>query len=110
MLRLFFSIYSWNEGHTIVFSPPFTAARANSLLDIQKNILVYQRERLQRRLRQVIAGRLRVALSNATGYALDDLDNDDDDDDASSESRQTYILLWRLWMTRSLSLVLVENR
>lgn len=28
----------------------------------------------------MLAGRLRVALNNATGYALDDLDNDDDDD------------------------------
>ncbi|CAN0318237.1 unnamed protein product, partial [Ectocarpus sp. 13 AM-2016] len=33
-------------------------------------------DRLESRLREILAGRLRVALSNATGYALDDLDGE----------------------------------
>ncbi|CAM9591806.1 unnamed protein product [Scytosiphon promiscuus] len=36
------------------------------------------RQRLETRLREVLASRLRIALNNASGYALDDLDDDSD--------------------------------
>lgn len=39
-------------------------------------IVLFQRERLEAKLRTVIADRLRVALNNGVGYALDDLHND----------------------------------
>ncbi|CAM9110918.1 unnamed protein product [Ectocarpus fasciculatus] len=42
------------------------------------------RERLESRLREILAGRLRVSLNNATGYALDDLDDDSDADNTSN--------------------------
>ncbi|CAN0234772.1 unnamed protein product, partial [Ectocarpus sp. 12 AP-2014] len=44
------------------------------------DVSVGDRERLESRLREILAGRLRVALNNATGYALDDLDDESDAD------------------------------
>lgn len=47
-------------------------------------LLLEQRERLKARLRETLAGRLRLALNNATGYTLDDLDDEDDEDSDGS--------------------------
>lgn len=56
------------------------------LCDVANRLQV---ERLEAKLRSVIAGRLRIALDNATGYALDDLGDGDGDehvDDGSCAS------------------------
>ncbi|CAM9322479.1 unnamed protein product, partial [Ectocarpus sp. 8 AP-2014] len=47
-------------------------------------VSVGDRERLESRLREILAGRLRVSLNNATGYALDDLDDESDADNTSN--------------------------
>lgn len=46
-------------------------------------------------MRSVLAGRLRVALENATGYALDDLNDHEeggDDDDESGVSSFSFVV------------------
>lgn len=57
-----------------------------SLCSTETHIYIFgmhQQERLEARLRNTLAGRLRLALNNATGYTLDDLDDEGDDDDNS---------------------------
>lgn len=50
--------------------------------------LSLQRDRLELKLRTILAGRIRVALANATGYALDDLgDNGSEEDDIAVQSK-----------------------
>ncbi|CAM9976610.1 unnamed protein product [Ascophyllum nodosum] len=58
-------------------------ATASSRSVAATNMPQEKREALELRLRSVLAGRLRVAIENASGYALDDLDDEHDHSESS---------------------------